>query len=242
MSRRVFYPLKDVTLAGRCSPADVTLIGYLSGTNITLSGISDVWVYRDYMAVRSGLALVAEILFMNAAKEIEATGGITLDADEVEAVCGKYTDATAEMILAALMTTVATTTVELQKAIALTGDINLAAATWINDMSTELFIGGNLSATDWKHISDLIAGIEMGAVLTNVEKPTTAQCLECVLQLQGAIVGQIEKHAIPECTAVALNGSIVAAVVRFRIVEDIVGLVVGDVTDWTMHDFYYLEV
>lgn len=210
MAGKVFYPVKDVTL-----------IGHLAGAHAILCGVSDVWAYKEHVSIQTGIALAAHFVLLNAIKELESRGGITLSADEVSAVCGKSAEINSEMVLSVLCSTIAQKAVEIQSAIFVTANADISAQ---------------------KIAEDLVAAMRLGSTMSASSKSVSSDALECAMIMYGMITAASRKQVELGTATMVLSGSIRAAVNRLRTVGDIDALLISDVADWTMQDFYYLEV
>lgn len=231
MAGKVFYPVKDVTL-----------IGHLAGAHAILCGVSDVWAYKEHVSIQTGIALAAHFVLMNAIKELEVHGGITLSADEVSAVCGKSAEINSEMVLSVLCSTIAQKAVEIQSAIFVTANADIYAKKIVDGMLSELMFGASFSACEIKHAEDLVAAMRLGSTMSASSKSVSSDALECAMIMYGMIMSASRKRVELGTETIVLSGSIRAAVRRLRTVGDIDALLISDVTDWTMQDFYYLEV
>lgn len=229
MPDRVFYPIRDVTLRGT-----------LAGARATLCGISSVWAYKEKAYVTSGLALAAYMILTSAIKEWESTGGITLDAGEVRAVCGKSaSDLSAEMVLSALLSCAVQKTAQLQAELRVSGDVQATTEKWLNGMRAELMLGAVMQdVAEEKATKELASKISLTSDMRSTEKHTDAVCQELSVLLQSEVIAAMRKDAVLGTQSVTLQASVSAVVVRYRMIKDLYGMTFEDVLSWDMHKFY----
>lgn len=62
------------------------------------------------------------------------------------------------------------------------------------------------------------------------------------LALSGALSPTSHKEVSPALCGIQLGGSLLLASHRYRTIGDLEGLTIGDIQDWTLETFYYVEV
>lgn len=230
--RKVFYPVKDVTICG-----------ILNDAHVTLCGFSDVWAYREYITVQSGFVLAAKILLMSAIKELELRGGITLYAEDVAVVATKNVkDLSAGLMLAAILTTAMRKTIELQGGLSISHDVQYSAQRWISALMSELMLGGEIKSTFMARTFEAQDGIQILHRFGDLTKTIEMRCQDLALEI-GAEIGIDIQKPMPSISTGVTLGAVVNAVARkFREVGDLDGVSYADVQDWTLRTFYYVEV
>lgn len=218
--------------------------GLLASARAALHGYSDIWAFRERLLIQSGFAVAAELIISNAIKELEINGGVTLDASDVDLVCGKSVSGlSADMVLSVLISTAARKTVELQEQIGIGGNLQESVHKWLSGISSAIAIDGVISDASMQ--SDM-AGLTscVGAIcgLEAVSKKTEAKCEALLAGMSEELKLYAEKNVVLTHGAAALSGSLKAVLRRYRLFLDIHGMRFQDVSAWDMNTFYYLEV
>lgn len=243
LPRKTFYPAKDVVLHGVPGWKDVTLRGILEQADIVLCGISDVFPYREYATLSGAIILQAHEMLIDAIKEIELAGGITLDSSEVEAQRALgLGELSAEVVLGAILVASMRKVVEAAGMLHLGGTSRLSRGVSAELAPVSLALDGDITRSFvYSDVGAMAAGMLLDGEVSTA-KLLALLPSPLMLGLQGAVRTAVHVPAVVGEVAVAMDGAMTAVIKRYRTFGDVDGMTFDDVREWTMETFYYLEV
>lgn len=231
---RVPYPVSDVTICG-----------ILRNANRVICASSDVFAYRGYLELESALLLMVDEVFTSAVKEIELTGAVTLDADVVDVLTERSTGELEQtVILSALLDTAIRRAVALQAAIELGGDIQPRLLKALESIVTELKLTGTLSELTRRSalgVIDGAVGLDSPPVDTARSVSMGENAVRSALRLVQELELALKKAAVFSEDTLHIEASLQIIARKYRTLGELSGIKLGDLSSWTLRQFYYIE-
>ena len=263
-ARKIFYPITDDTLTGVLDDFDVVLKGMISCQNTGLKGImpnsnvvlngnlmnpetvlpgvTDIFPYTEYLTLRGSFVVAAQELLLTLMRSIELAGGIALDCSEVSASDIKSAgDLSNALILSSIVKTAMRKAVEANISIAFAQNAEIAICKSIGHVSESLCMSGDISEITATLIQRVIASLVFDGEIIEMSLRKNVGDLEGGITLSDALNLTLAKSVSPQDANLFIDGEMEVQSVRYRKLGDLAGLTLGDLSTWTMNEFYYKE-
>lgn len=219
--RMVFYPLKDITLKGIC----------------------DAFIVRDYSKLKTELRIMTEEAFLNAKKNIVASGTLFLKIDDVGASLVKeLSDLSADLSLDADVFLTLLANASFSGGLALDASVDANVQASVSNIVAEIAISGDIrNAYIVLDLGDVSASISLSGDI-GAQKVLESALDSSGFALKASFSPALHVPTMLSHAGISVGGSISGVTRRYRKLGDLAGTTLADLQEWNLGTYFYLEV
>lgn len=228
--KKIFYPVREETLCA-----------VLDNVRHVLKVVTDIFTFKESILLRSGFLLVVEQVLFDVVKEVEATGGLSLDSAIVSASSQRSVSLDADMLLTMVLDLSLQKTAFLIGKSAIDGDAQAALEKEIAQMESNVELCGAVTSSLLRSFMDIGTPLVMQCEVCEIEKLVDIDVSELAARISSEFDLMLTKPVCADYN-VTFAASLSCVVRRYRTLGDLDGLTLADVKEWDLNQFYYLEV
>lgn len=238
---RVSVTVRDnnVSISTILKDADIAIIGILNDNWRTISGTSSSLTYRDYLPVDSVFLIKAHELLTVLIKEASLENTLTIQSDPVKAISTKAaTVKDAEFAITSVLESALVYAVNFSNKFCVDGNIGALSIKHLGIDASKFQIASSMGSLDfYKFLGEISSSFQMIGTISEISVDKSSEidiCIKIIANLNERIAKYFENTQSKMIVAGAMD--IVS--VRYRLMQDLAGLTMGDIYSWTMDELY----
>ena len=221
---------------------DIVLNGMSSDDSAVLAGFTSIFPSTDYVSIHNEFVVAAHKLIVYALKCIEMTGGLVMDGSAINAADIKSVDSVSCGVVVSAIAEAA-----MRKAIGACSSVSIAQSAeaavhqYLYDMASSMYVTGEIADVSAYMLLSISQSAVLDGCIVDVSETKTIEDVSGGISLLSTFDAALVKNITLQNDDLLIGGEMEVQSVRLRKLGDLDGMTLGDLSGWTMYQFYFKE-